>query len=672
MKLIKNIFQISAAALLLTGCTDGFESTNSDPNKIYTVTYQSIFSGTVYRTMNAISALNQQRMFSYSRYVSVVPFQTAWEGNADVYKRLAIDVLRDLRALDKQYASDEANKNSYAAIRTWEALVYYQMVSIYGPVIMSDSGYQGSDKKNFAFDDEAQAYSQILDMLDNAYDTFDDAKGGSLLKDPVYDGDVAKWKKLANTLRLEVAMNIQNIDESKAREYAAKSMEHENDLFASLDDQLSPKYGTVESADMSYYYNMYYKTELTQNKKWDNLPSLNEYLATYLFSFNDPRMEAWFDESGKADATEAPYLMPDVITRTHDCDVSGCSAEKRAEHLQWMIDGAEVRDSLRVRYHVPYVPTADGVGSRRPFSWQLAYDETDPTGQLRVEDPLNTTANQRCYLKSKFYAIDSQVPMLRTTDAYFLRAEAKVKFGLGTQTAEEYYNKGIAASFEENGISSSLAEYMAQDGVKWGTSHKGFDDTRRIYTAEINGANGEAGELEQIYKQRYFAGFLDGLGAWRLERRTRSLDFPPFFYPTGQHPAESSVEYCWPERIYLPDVERENNATEYYKAIENLQAKSKEPSSLRWGDNYYTLLQFAKQVPNKDAKLEDWKSRVYIDFNMDMQAKHYGKDWEEFVKTARTYSNVSKSDDDAQALKKAFSLEIRNVISTYKIGGEEE
>ena len=63
-----------------------------------------------------------------------------------------------------------------------------------------------------------------------------------------------------------------------------------------------------------------------------------------------------------------------------------------------------------------------------------------------------------------------------------------------------------------------------------GYQHKGFDDTRRLITAQINGADGDEGKLDQIYKQRYFAGWLDGLGAWRLERRTRSLNFPPFFY----------------------------------------------------------------------------------------------------------------------------------------------
>mgnify|MGYP000638820603 CR=1 FL=1 len=73
--------------------------------------------------------------------------------------------------------------------------------------------------------------------------------------------------------------------------------------------------------------------------------------------------------------------MTDVLTRSHDCDVSGCSASDQQEHLQWMIDGYEVRDSLRVRYSIPYVPTPDNPGARTPFGWRRPIDPTTRTVQ---------------------------------------------------------------------------------------------------------------------------------------------------------------------------------------------------------------------------------------------------------------------------------------------------
>ena len=99
-----------------------------------------------------------------------------------------------------------------------------------------------TSKRSFAYDSEEKAYDGILNLLSTAVDLFDPSSSADALdRDPVYSGDVEKWRKLANTLRLEVAMNIQNISIDKAREYAAKSMEHEDWLISSLDEALAPK-----------------------------------------------------------------------------------------------------------------------------------------------------------------------------------------------------------------------------------------------------------------------------------------------------------------------------------------------------------------------------------------------------------------------------------------------
>ena len=109
----------------------------------------------------------------------------------------------------------------------------------------------------------------------------DESSTDKILKDPVYNGDVQKWRKLANTLRLEIAMNIQNISEEKAREYAAKSMGHEEWLVSSLDDAVAPKNGTVIDKDCSWYYTRLYKEEIQTKANWGLIPSMNEYFAIY-------------------------------------------------------------------------------------------------------------------------------------------------------------------------------------------------------------------------------------------------------------------------------------------------------------------------------------------------------------------------------------------------------
>ncbi len=272
--------------------------------------------------------------------------------------------------------------------------------------------------------------------------------------------------------------------------------------------------------------------------------------------------------------------------------------------------------------------------------------------------------SNRCYIKEKYYAINTNLPLLRWSDVCFLCAEAKIKFGLGSKAAKDYYEAGILASFEENEIKDQASDYMAQQGVKWNTSAEGFYDTRKLFRASINGEGGDENHLEQIYKQRYFAGFLDGISAWRMERRTRALDFPPLFHNgTEAYEEGGDKDYAFPERLYFPDVERQTNADAYYEAISILQKNSPVPNAGRWGDNVFTILQFAKPIPNLEEKISTYKSIQYIPFNMEMQEKKYGKDYEEFVETAKNMTGIT--DDDEAALEKAFNFKVSGVIKTY-------
>ena len=246
MKLLKKIGLLLFVAGSAIGCTDGFEETNSDPNKLYEVNLPQIFPGTVYRTMQTISELNYNRMMSYSRYVTIVAYQGAWSDKGDGnYRKLYVEILRDWNAMEKKYAEDPAKPNSHAIVKTWKAFVYYQMLPLWGPVGLSDTGGLNEDisKRVYRYDSEESAYMAILDMLDVAVDLFDPSSSDKLSKDPVYTGGaIGKWRKVANTLRLAIAMNIQNINLETAREHVAQSMAHEDWIFSSEDYDLAPQY----------------------------------------------------------------------------------------------------------------------------------------------------------------------------------------------------------------------------------------------------------------------------------------------------------------------------------------------------------------------------------------------------------------------------------------------
>lgn len=125
-----------------------------------------------------------------------------------------------------------------------------------------------------------------------------------------------------------------------------------------------------------------------------------------------------------------------------------------------------------------------------------------------------------------------------------------------------------------------------------------------------------------------------------------------------------NMYYGWPERLYFPDAERQTNAEAYYRAIDLLQKNSPKPNAARWGDNIFTMLQFAKPVPNQEEMIAGWENSDYVQFNMDFQAKKYGQTYEEFLKNARELTGIK---DAEEALDKAYHFLIEATLLVYKV-----
>lgn len=241
----------------LFGCVDKFEEVNTNGNKMYEAELPNIFAGTVYRTMNTVAEFNFMNGNLFARYL-VLGFRTTPsqdEGNG-YFRKFYIDILRDLNDCELQYEGKEGFENRLAIAKTWKAYVYYVMVSMYGGIPMSDAILtDSSNKRDFKYDTELEVYTNILKLLDDAVNLYDPETpytADVLMQDPVFGvttntatamANVAKWRKFANTLRLSIAMQSQNVSMDLARENAAKAMEHEDWLIASVDEIVQPQWG---------------------------------------------------------------------------------------------------------------------------------------------------------------------------------------------------------------------------------------------------------------------------------------------------------------------------------------------------------------------------------------------------------------------------------------------
>lgn len=98
---------------------------------------------------------------------------------------------------------------------------------------------------------------------------------------------------------------------------------------------------------------------------------------------------------------------------------------------------------------------------------------------------------------------------MRASEVYFLRAEAALVWGSEFGSADELYKQGIAMSFQENGISTSVDNYMNSDEVpvkhEFGGRYSCSFAAPHAVTAKFEGDQEE--KLEKIIVQKWIALF---------------------------------------------------------------------------------------------------------------------------------------------------------------------
>lgn len=143
-----------------------------------------------------------------------------------------------------------------------------------------------------------------------------------------------------------------------------------------------------------------------------------------------------------------------------------------------------------------------------------------------IRSGIATSTGTGTYANFSRPTVVSDTPMywMKASEVYFLLAEAALKKYISSDTAENYYKKGIELSFAENGVTSTVTNYLASSGVP-----ANYSDTKNaaydaLAVSTINkqwsSTATEEQNLERIITQKYIALYPNGLEAWSEWRRT--------------------------------------------------------------------------------------------------------------------------------------------------------
>jgi len=190
------------------------------------------------------------------------------------------NVMNNVKSINELTEEEYPTLNAVALILKVEAM--HRVSDVFGPIVYTNFG----DLENAGvYDSQQGAYNAFFADLDTAVASLmADIDSGRFTEfDLSYGGDYTKWVRLANSLRLRLAIRISKVDSGKAKTEGEKA--------------LSQSLGVMETNDDGFYVNGTLDHPLSViDNSWGDI-RMNASMESILVGYEDPRIDSYFDSS---------------------------------------------------------------------------------------------------------------------------------------------------------------------------------------------------------------------------------------------------------------------------------------------------------------------------------------------------------------------------------------
>ncbi|MDZ7631321.1 MAG: SusD/RagB family nutrient-binding outer membrane lipoprotein [Gemmatimonadaceae bacterium] len=212
---------VSAMALSLVGCfQDG--SLNVDPNRSTTADAAQLFSGAALKfsllrvgELTWPVALSTQMWASGARW-GLAQAQYDQTRVRSAWGSIYTDVLKNLIIATREaQARTPRPNNTIAQLQIYTAFVYSQTTYLWGDIPFTEAATGEVD--NPKFDPQQTVLNGTLALLDSAIASIDaNSNRIGAPNDLYYAGDMAKWRRFANSLKFRILMTMVDADPTKS------------------------------------------------------------------------------------------------------------------------------------------------------------------------------------------------------------------------------------------------------------------------------------------------------------------------------------------------------------------------------------------------------------------------------------------------------------------------
>ncbi|MCL3782310.1 SusD/RagB family nutrient-binding outer membrane lipoprotein [Prolixibacteraceae bacterium JC049] len=436
------------------------------------------------------------------------------------------------------------NKYMYAIAQITKGIYYQMYTDIFGMI-----PYTEATDPNIVlpkFDDQSTIYKGIIADLDAAMATIGDATAtGSNVADvgenDLYcGGDLQKWKRLANTLKLRIAMRAYGAQGADFAQAAITSALGAPLLSGDGDNVMMEKDEEISTWGSAAYGDIWHG--FGGGSDW----TMGKTFIDALRNNHDPRLSKYAKP-----AKGGTYKMEKPTT--------GDQVENFDKHVEFILNTLTEAGAT-------FTKETDGDGN---------VTVTMPENVFYVGQPTRLNGKIKPYTKYEFFSTPSDIVInkknngairaeliMSSAEASFLKAEAIVR-GITSGDAQTVYQEGIRQAMKLWGVGDAdIDTYIADQAM-----------------ATLTGTNDE--KLEKIATQRWLALYTDGFEAWAV---VRDMGYPAelangvsdiIIYGLGD------INGKYPQRMrYGNDASNKNGAN--YNAAVAKQGPDTQETKLWW------------------------------------------------------------------------------------------
>lgn len=303
-------YLILLSSVLIIGCAsdEKYDSLNRDPNGLSEASAEGLFVSSTKTLFDRMESTNVNS--NIFRLLSQYWTETTYidEANYDLNTRnipanhfniIYRDVLFDL----KDAKSKVSNPNQIAMISVLEVYAWQVLVDTFGDVPYSEA-LQLNANPTPKYDDAKTIYQDLITRINAAIAGFSTSTAaGFTSADKIYGGDISKWLKFANSLKLKLAMRIADVTS-----LAALSQ-------STAQSAVDPSNGGVITSNADNATLAYEANATNANPLWFDLVQsgrsdfvIANTVADYMNTLVDPRRPFYFDDNlGAGVYTGGPY-----------------------------------------------------------------------------------------------------------------------------------------------------------------------------------------------------------------------------------------------------------------------------------------------------------------------------------------------------------------------------